>query len=95
MSHIDIRANHELPHAQAKAAAEELASDLARKFDIEYRWEGDHIHFERPGADGRITVGEQQIHITARLGLLLVFLRPRIEDEVIRYLSEHFGCTFP
>lgn len=95
MSHIDLRANHSLSHDDAKNAAEELASDLARKFDIDYEWEGDHIHFERPGASGRITVGEQQIHITARLGLVLMFLRSRIEEEIVRYLSEHFGCTFP
>ena len=95
MSHIDLHANHSLSHAAAKSAAEELASDLARKFEIEYAWEGDHIHFERPGASGRITVGERDIHITARLGFMLMFLRHRIEEEVIRYLSEHFGCTFP
>jgi putative polyhydroxyalkanoate system protein len=95
MSHIDIRATHGLSHSAAKAAAEELADDLARKFDIDYAWEGDHIHFSRSGADGRITVGEDQIHITARLGFMLMFLRGRIEEEVVRYLSEHFGCTFP
>ena len=95
MSHIDLHANHSLSHADAKGAAEELASDLARKFEIEYAWEGDHIHFERPGASGSITVGEQDIHITARLGFMLMFLRHRIEEEIVRYLSEHFGCTFP
>jgi putative polyhydroxyalkanoate system protein len=95
MSHIDLRANHSLSHADAKSAAEELASDLARKFEIEYAWEGDHIHFERPGANGSIMVGEQDIHITARLGFMLMFLRHRIEEEIVRYLSEHFGCTFP
>jgi putative polyhydroxyalkanoate system protein len=95
MSHIDLRATHTMSHAAAKSAAEELASDLARKFDIEYEWEGDHIHFERPGASGSIMVGDRDIHITARLGIILMFLRHRIEDEIVRYLSEHFGCTFP
>mgnify|MGYP000337881395 CR=1 FL=1 len=95
MSHIDLRATHTMSHDAAKSEAEELASDLARKFEIEYEWEGDHIHFERPGASGSIMVGDRDIHITARLGIMLVFLRHRIEDEIVRYLSEHFGCTFP
>jgi len=95
MSHIDIHAQHGMPHATAKTAAEELADDLARKFDVDYHWDGDEIHFERPGAHGRITVGEREIHITARLGFMLMFLRHRIEEETVRYLSEHFGCTFP
>jgi putative polyhydroxyalkanoate system protein len=95
MSHIDLHANHSLSHAAAKSAAEELASDLAREFEIEYAWDGDHIHFERPGVNGSIMVGERDIHITARLGFMLMFLRTRIEEEIVRYLSEHFGCTFP
>jgi hypothetical protein len=40
-------------------------------------------------------VGDRDIHITARLGFMLMFLRHRIEEEIVRYLSEHFGCTFP
>jgi putative polyhydroxyalkanoate system protein len=95
MSHIDLRATHTMSHDAAKSAAEELASDLARKFEIEYEWEGDHIHFERPGASGSIMVGDRDIQITARLGFMLMFLRHRIEEEIVRYLSEHFGCTFP
>jgi len=95
MSHIDIHARHRMSHAQAKRAAEELAADLAEKFDVEYHWEGDHIHFERSGASGTITVASDEVRIEARLGLMLVFLKHRIEDEIVRYLSEHFGCTFP
>ena len=32
---------------EAQQAADELASDLARKFEINYGWDGDEIHFER------------------------------------------------
>jgi hypothetical protein len=45
MSHIDVCARHAMTHQQAQAAADELASDLAGKFDIDYGWEGDRIHF--------------------------------------------------
>jgi putative polyhydroxyalkanoate system protein len=95
MSHIDIHAQHTLSHDEAKRAAEQLAGDLAQKFDIDHHWDGDEIHFERAGASGTITVGEREIRITARLGFMLMFLRHRIEEETVRYLSEHFGCTFP
>jgi putative polyhydroxyalkanoate system protein len=95
MSHIDIHARHTMSQTEAKAAAEELAADLAQKFDIDYRWEGDHIHFERTGANGTIAMIDGEVHITAQLGFMLMFLRHRIEEEIVRYLSEHFGCTFP
>ena len=94
MSYIDMHARHSMNREQAQAAADELAGDLARKFEIDYGWEGDHIHFERPGVNGKITVREREIRIEARLGLMLMFLKPQIEYEITRYLRDHFGCSF-
>lgn len=94
MSYIDMHARHSMRREEAQSAADELACDLARKFDIDYGWEGDHIHFERPGVNGTITIREKEIRIEARLGLMLMFLKPQIEQEITRYLRDHFGCTF-
>ena len=94
MSHIDMCAMHAMSREDAQEAADELAADLAEKFEIDYGWEGDHIHFERPGVHGTITVRENEIRIKAVLGLLLIFLKPRIEEEITQYLQNHFGCTF-
>jgi putative polyhydroxyalkanoate system protein len=87
-------ARHTMPEEEAQKAADELAGDLAQKFEINYGWEGDHIHFERPGVNGQITVRENEIRIRARLGLMLIFLKPVIEEEITQYLENHFGCTF-
>lgn len=94
MSVIDVHAYHEMSKENAQHAADELAQDLARKFSIDYGWDEDAIHFDRPGVHGMITVGEKEIRIKAELGLLLIMLKGRIEEEVISYLREHFGCTF-
>jgi putative polyhydroxyalkanoate system protein len=83
-----------MPTQEAQKAADELASDLAEKFEINYGWDGDHIHFERPGVHGIITVRENEIRIKATLGLMLIFLKPMIEDEITEYLESHFDCTF-
>lgn len=83
-----------MPVKEAQQAADKLAGDLAQKFEIDYGWEGDHIHFERPGVNGKITVRENEIRISARLGLMLIFLKPVIEEEITQYLENHFGCTF-
>ncbi len=93
MSNIDVRARHAMSRQEAQAAANELAGDLADKFDIDFGWEGDHIHFERQGVHGTITVREKEIRIQARLGFMLLFLKPQIEHEITRYLRAHFGCT--
>jgi putative polyhydroxyalkanoate system protein len=94
MPTIDIHAIHQMSHADACDAADELAGDLARKFGIDYGWDGHVIHFERPGANGSIRVGQNDIHVTAQLGFILMMLRNRIEDEIRHYLENHFGCTF-
>ena len=93
VSQIDVHARHQMNRKDAQEAADKLATDLAEKFDIEYGWDGDDIHFERMGVHGTITVSENDIHIQAELGLLLGFLKPRVEEEITSYLESHFGCV--
>jgi putative polyhydroxyalkanoate system protein len=90
MSHIDIRKTHSFDLAGAQQIADELARDLAEKFDIDYGWEGDAIVFQRAGVDGRIGVDEQCVHVRARLGFFLSYLKPAVEREIHRWLDEHF-----
>ena len=94
MSTIDIHAFHTLSHEEALNAADELSIDLAKKFGIDYGWDDEVINFERPGVNGQILVQENELRIQANLGLLLMMLKTPIEQEIIRYLKEHFGCSF-
>ena len=94
MSLIDIHAHHRLSREDALSAANDLSRDLARKFDIDYAWEGEVIHFERPGVHGQIWVTDGELRIKAHLGFLLAMLKGPIEREIIRYLSDEFGCSF-
>ena len=94
MSTIDIHAFHTLSHEEALNAADELSIDLAKKFGIDYGWDDEVIHFERPGVSGQILVQETELRIQANLGLMLMMLKTPIEQEIIRYLKEHFGCSF-
>ena len=94
MSTIDIHAFHTLSHEEALNAADELSVDLAKKFGIDYGWEDEVIHFERPGVNGKILVKETELRIMADLGFMLMMLKGPIEQEIMRYLEEHFGCSF-
>ena len=94
MSTIDIHAHHTLSHEEALAAADELSADLSEKFGIDYGWEDEVIHFERPGVHGHILVMEKELRIQAQLGFMLMMLKAPIEAEITRYLKEHFGCSF-
>lgn len=94
MSTIDIHAHHTLSHEDALQAADELSCDLSEKFGINYGWEDEVIHFERPGVTGQILVQDSELRIQATLGLMLMMLKGPIEQEIFRYLKEHFGCSF-
>jgi len=94
VSTIDIHAQHDLGHEEALAAADELSRDLAEKFGIDYGWEDETINFERPGVHGQIIVQDGELRIQATLGMMLMMLKGPIEQEIIHYLKEHFGCSF-
>jgi putative polyhydroxyalkanoate system protein len=94
MSTIDIHAFHTLSHEEALNAADELSMDLAEKFGIDYGWDEEVINFERPGVSGQILVKETELRIQADLGFMLMILKSPIEQEIMRYLKQHFGCSF-
>jgi putative polyhydroxyalkanoate system protein len=91
MAKISIGRRHHLSHKKAKGVAERLANDLERRFDLAWSWEGDHVHFERPGLSGTMHVGKSEIALEVRLGLLLTPLKPAIEREIHAQLDKLTG----
>jgi putative polyhydroxyalkanoate system protein len=91
MSDINIRRRHALPIAEARKAAEKVARQLEKDFDLAYEWQGHVLHFSRSGVEGKLHVTTEEVRIDARLGLLLGFLKGRIEAEVEQNLDRLFG----
>jgi len=91
MSEINIRKSHSFDLEGAQQVADDLARDLAEKFSVEYGWDGDVLKFERPGCHGDIHVDGECVHVRAKLGFFLSYLKPAVEREIHRYLDEHFS----
>lgn len=91
MSEIVVSRAHGLTLKKARAAAENIAADLADEFDIDYEWDGNTLDFSRTGVSGTIVVTKKDVEIRAKLGFLLLALRSRIEHEIHRFLDEEFG----
>lgn len=91
MAKIDIRRPHALTLAQAKKHANVMAEHLKQEFDLESTWEGDALHFTRPGVDGTMAVGAEDVHVQAQLGMLVSFLKGRIEASLHQHFDEIFG----
>lgn len=91
MPSIDIRRKHRHSLKEAKAAVNETAEAIGKKFDIHSRWDGDTLHFERAGASGAIHVTAKEVHVTAQLGFLLGALKPMIEKEIESHLDKRLA----
>ncbi len=87
MSAIDIHRAHSLNHAHAREAAEKLAQDLSRKFDVDYEWEDDVLRFHRSGVKGHLDISPDELHVHLELGLMLRPFRGRIEEEINKQLD--------
>lgn len=91
MAIIAIAKKHELSHAEARKAAQKIADDLAKRFDLVCEWHGDRIEFERAGVSGELHVGKSEVRLDCELGFLLSMLKPTIEDTVNRDFEKYFG----
>ena len=88
---IDIRRHHTLGLAKAREAAEFIAGQLDDQFNLKYHWNGNTLHFERSGVNGRMEVSGSEVRLHARLGFLLLPLKSRFEREIHKHLDEVLG----
>ncbi len=95
MSHIVIQRAHSFTLDEARHAAENLAVQLAERYDLSYHWQDDTLHFERSGVGGQIELEPGTLRINVRLGFLLATLKYKLEQEIHGYLDELFQPAGP
>lgn len=95
MSHIVIHRDHSLTLDEARQAAENLAAQLAERYEFSHYWQNNTLHFERSGVSGQIALEPEKLRIDVRLGFLLVPLRSKLEREIHSYLDEMLQQTGP
>jgi putative polyhydroxyalkanoate system protein len=87
MADIDVVRAHGRSVAEARQIVDGLIGKMAKDFDLKHNWDGDTLKFERSGLSGQMAITPQDIHITAKLGLLLKPLKGRIEKEILSVLE--------
>lgn|SRR5690606_5595645 len=88
---IELRRAHNLGASRARAIAEKMAADLVRKFGLQGDWEGDRLHFRRPGLDGMLEVTGKGLHLTVTLGFLMKAMKASIERAVVQEIDSAFA----
>lgn len=92
MADIEVRRAHGLGLAAARRAAEQMASDLARKFDVRASWQGDTLRFERPGVCGFVQLTPKDLRLSISLGFLLKAMQASIEKLIHQELDTLFDA---
>jgi putative polyhydroxyalkanoate system protein len=95
MAAIVVRRHHALGLARAKGLAQSIARRLQDDYGGCFGWQGDVLHFERPGASGSVAVSKQDFEVHVELGFLLSPLRSRIEREIVTFCDEHLAGDGP
>lgn len=93
MSDIHIVRTHTMPLKKAKDAANDFARQLKEKFDLAYEWEGETLNFQRPGAQGTLTLTKSEVTIDVTLGFLLKAFKGTMTGHINDNLDKLFGAA--
>lgn len=92
MPEVTIHREHALGLKAARAAASRWVKEAEREWGMQCRTDAgktqDHIHFERSGARGCLTVSGERFDLQLQLGFMLGPLAGHIEQQIRKSLDE-------
>jgi len=91
MFELQLKRKHKLGLKKGKAAAQQVADELEREFDMIHEWDGHILRFTRAGVAGSLVVTRDTVEMHARFAGLFKAFRPRIEMRVQNYFDRYFG----
>lgn len=91
MATIHITRSHQLDQETARDRVQELANTLVEKLSAEYQWEQDRLVFKRSGANGFIRIGDQELEVEVKLGMMLRPLKGTIEKTITEHLDQQLA----
>ncbi len=91
MADISIRQKHLLTAKKARAAAEKVADEMAKDFDMAIDWQDDVLNFKRSGVSGSLTLLEREAQLEITLGFMLKAFAVKIEEKVSINMAKVFA----
>ncbi|MEM1116061.1 MAG: polyhydroxyalkanoic acid system family protein [Bacteroidota bacterium] len=87
MPHILLTRPHDLGLDGARRTAQDVAARLRREFGVTTVSDGDTIHVEGRGVQGRLDAGPEEVRIEATLSLAARPFRRALTREIERELD--------
>ena len=91
MSKIQITREYSLDKNNVRNEIQLLAEKLGSELSVEYSWQEDRLLFNRSGVDGFIELGDGELLLEIKLGMLLTPLKGKIETTIRDYLEQHLS----
>lgn len=91
MADLHIKRAHSMPLKKARDAANNFAQQLNEKFELQSKWDGDTLHFERSGVSGALVLTKSDVTIDLKLGFLLSAFAGKFEGHIKDNLDQLFG----
>ena len=92
MTDIRITRVHTLTQSKAKAAAQEMADQMAGAYGMSCEWEGNVLLFKSDSVAGALTLTDDEARLEIRLGFLFKAFAPAIEEKVTAKMEKMFGA---
>lgn len=89
MAEFRVSKTHNMSREEIREAAEELATELQSEYGLRYRWIGDTATFNRSGLDGKLSIHDDSISVSIKLGFLASAFERPLKQAVTDYLEKH------
>ena len=91
MSIIHIKHHHSLRHDETRERIERIASQLGKKYKVNYSWQRNLLHSRHKGSSASVYLGDGYIELKIKLSLFFAPLKGRIENAIRRNLRGVVG----
>ena len=89
MAGFKVSKPYTMSKQEVREAAEELARELQSVHGLRYRWQGDTAIFSRTGIDGKLSIDNECISLSIKLGFLASAFERPLKQAVTNYLDEY------
>lgn len=89
MGTIALSRKYTMPQDEVREGIKKMGEDLSEFLDIEYRWDINEVHFKRTGGSGKIVIGEDELSLTLKLGIMYKPFEKKIKAQILEFVDNN------
>ena len=89
MAGFKVSKRYTMSKDEVRVAAEQLAQEPKSQHGLRYRWQGDTATFSRTGLDGKLSIDNDNISLSIKLGFLAAAFERPLKQAITEYLDKY------